>query len=151
MADQNADLWPIPKFHFTVDFEGDTMSCQEVTGLKLSTEHIEYRFGDDPTFTKQKIPGLKKYENITLKKGVFTDDFRIYEWYNEVQTDPSQRKKITISLLGDSADEVIMTWEIENAFPVSISAPDLNAEGNELAVETIELAHEGISLQQAPK
>ena len=151
MADQNADLWPIPKFHFTVDFEGDLMSCQEVTGLKLSTEQIEYRFGDDPTFIKKKLPGLKKFENITLKKGVFTDDFRIYEWYNEVQVDPAQRKKVTISLLGDSPDEVIMTWEIENAFPISVSAPDLNAEGNEIAVETIELAHEGINLQQAPR
>lgn len=151
MADQNADLWPIPKFHFTVDFEGDLMSCQEVTGLKLSTEQIEYRFGDDQTFTKKKIPGLKKYENITIKKGVFTDDFRIYEWYNEVQADPAQRRKVTVSLLGDSPDEVIMTWEIENAFPISVSAPDLNAEGNELAVETLELAHEGISLQQAPR
>ncbi|MEO1655378.1 MAG: phage tail protein, partial [Bacteroidota bacterium] len=102
MADQNADLWPIPKFFFKVDLAGEIISFQEVTGLKLTTEMIEYRHGDDQTFTKKKMPGLRKFDNVTLKKGVFRDDTRIYAWYNLVHADfENQRKDVTVQLLGD--------------------------------------------------
>ncbi len=143
MADPN---WPIPKFHFSVEFgEAGQVSFQEVTGLKMTTEHIEYRGGDDPTFIKQKIPGMKKFENLTLKKGVFQDDLALYDWFKDVQTNPERRDTVTISLLDEEGNPVL-TWTVINAFPVSYSGPDLNAEGNELAIEQVELAHEGIEM-----
>ncbi len=148
MAD-STELWPIPKFHFSVELDDlGEVGFQEVTGLKLSTEYIEYRPGNDPTFVKQRVPGLKKYENITLKKGVFKGDTMLYDWYMEVQTNPERRKTITINLLDEQGSPLI-TWTVINAFPVSISGPDLNAEGNELSIETMELAHEGIEMNAA--
>ncbi|NJO00789.1 MAG: phage tail protein, partial [Bacteroidia bacterium] len=103
-----AEQWPVPKFHFSVQIDGESFSCQEVTGLKLTKEFIEYRFGDDTTFTKRKVPGLKKYENITIKKGVFKNDERVYEWYNTLISDEEGRKDITIQLL-DEEHEPVMT------------------------------------------
>lgn len=145
MADQNADLWPVAKFFFTVDIDGEVYSFQEVTGLKATIEAYEYRAGDDPSLTKKKAPGLRKYDNITLKKGVFRDDTRLHEWFKLVQQGGDEfRKDLTISLLGDAADDVILSWRIVRAFPVSMASPDLNAEGNEASIETIELAHEGV-------
>ena len=63
--------WPIPKFHFRVEWAGNNVGFQEVTGLSLETQFIEYRAGNDNTFITQKIPGLKKNSNIILKKGLF--------------------------------------------------------------------------------
>jgi phage tail-like protein len=148
MAD-STELWPIPKFHFSVTL-GDLgeIGFQEVTGLKLTTEFIEYRPGNDPTFIKQRVPGLKKFENITLKKAVFKGDTALYDWYIDVQANPERRQDLTIQLL-DEQGAPLMTWTVTKAFPISISGPDLNGESNELAVESLELAHEGITMESA--
>jgi len=141
------ELWPIPKFNFTVSFSdlGD-MSFQEVSGLDLETQFIEYRTGDSQSLITQKIPGLKKHSNITLKKGVFVDDTKLWEWWQDVQTDPSNnRQTITISL-NDEEQNPLISWMVENAFPVKISGPDLKSDQNEIAVESVELAHEGITI-----
>ena len=139
--------WPIPKFHFSVDLGlGEDIGFQEVSGLKLSTEYIEYRAGNDETFVKQRVPGLKKYENITLKKGMFHGQDDLYQWYQEVQTDSERRHDIVISLL-DEEHNPVFTWTILKAFPISIAFPDMNAESNELAIESLELAHEGIEME----
>ncbi|TAG05191.1 MAG: phage tail protein [Cytophagia bacterium] len=144
MADAT-ELWPIPKFHFTVQWEGVNLGFQEVSGLKLTTDMIEYRTGNDPTFIKQRVPGLKKFENVTLKKAMFKNDTALYDWYADVQKNPERRKDITIQLLDEQGAPLIV-WTIVKAFPLSISGPDLNSTGNELAVETLELAHEGITM-----
>lgn len=137
------ELWPIPKFHFEVTWGGVDVGFQEVTGLEMETQFIEYRAGDDPSLVTQKIPGLKKHGNITLKKGVFRDDTIFYDWFEDVQTNPERREDITIQLL-DEEDSPVMVWTVRNAFPTKISGPDLKSDANEIALETIELAHEGI-------
>lgn len=147
MADAS-ELWPIPKFHFSVSSDGigGEMGFQEVSGLKLSTEFIEYRAGNDPTYIKQRIPGMKSFENITLKKGMFKDDTALYDWYADVQANVERREDITISLL-DEEGTPLMTWTIVNCFPISITFPDLNGEANEIGIEELEIAHEGITLE----
>ena len=140
-------LWPIPKFHFRVEWGGNDMGFQEVSGLSMETQFIEYRAGNDPTFLTQKIPGLKKHGNITLKKGLFNHDNTFWDWWTDVQANKERRETITITLL-DEEGGPIFVWTVNNAFPVKVSAPDLKADANEVAIESIELAHEGV-IQEA--
>ena len=137
------ELWPIPKFHFEVSWGGIDLGFQEVSGLEMETQFIEYRSGNDVDLVTRKIPGLKKHGTITLKKGVFENDTTFYDWFADVQTNTERREDVTISLLNEE-HEPIMTWTVRNAFPVKISGPDLKSDANEVALETIELAHEGI-------
>jgi len=136
--------WPIPKFHFRVEWAGNDIGFQEVSGLSMETQFIEYRAGNDPTFLAQKIPGLKKNGNITLKKGLFAQDNAFWDWWADVQTNKDRRETVTVTLLDEEGTPVFV-WTINNAFPVKISAPDLKSDANEVAVESIELAHEGIT------
>jgi phage tail-like protein len=138
-------VWPIPKFHFDVTWDGGELSFTEVTGLVMESQTIDYRAGDDERFLVQKVPGLKKTSNITLKKGMFKGDDALWDWYNLSQTDPARRKDITIKLL-DEEHHAVFTWIVRHAFPVKISSPDLKSDANEIAIETFELAHEGIEL-----
>ncbi|MBI9052299.1 MAG: phage tail protein [Bacteroidales bacterium] len=139
------ELWPIPKFHFKVEMGDTEIGFQEVTGLEMEIEFIEYRTGDDPTFLKQKIPGLKKHGNITLKKGVYAGDDSFWEWFKDVQTNPERREEVIIQLL-DEEEAPVVTWTVTNAFPVKVSGPDLKSDANEIAIESIELAHEGFEV-----
>lgn len=141
-ADQNTQ-WPIPKFRFKVDIGGEPVSCQEVSGLKFTTEVIEYRFGDDTTLIKKKIQGMKKFDNITLKKAVFAGDDGFHVLWQATHEARQERINIIIQLL-DEQEEIIQTWTIAKGLIVTMSSPDLNAMSNELAVESIEIAHEGI-------
>lgn len=137
-----ATEWPIPKFHFRAEWDGHEIAFQEISGLTLETEGIEYRAGNDQTFLKQRIPGLKKHGTLTMKKGVFKGHDDFYTWFNDVQANPERRKAITISLL-DEEGQPVVTWNVNNAFPVKFSAPDLKADANEIAVESMEFAFEG--------
>ena len=139
------ELWPIPKFHFKVEMGDTEIGFQEVTGLEMEIEFIEYRTGDDPTYLKQKIPGLKKHGNITLKKGVYAGDDSFWEWFKDVQTNPERREEVIIQLL-DEEEAPVVTWTVTNAFPVKVSGPDLKSDANEIAIESIELAHEGFEV-----
>lgn len=138
--------YPLTKFHFSVDWGGTKIGFTEVTGLDVETEIIEYRQGASPDFSKIKMPGLQKFSNITLKRGIFLDDNEFYAWWKSVHVDPLVRRDLTISLLDDSHSPVLV-WEVKNAWPTKITGTDLKADGNEVAIETMELAHEGLVIQ----
>jgi phage tail-like protein len=91
------------------------------------------------------MPGIKKYGNVTLKKGIFKDDKKLWEMYNKIKMNVFERQTVVISLL-DEANEVAMTWNLTNAFPAKMSISDMKSDANEPAVETIELAHEGFNI-----
>ena len=80
------EYWPLPKFYFSVDIgtEFTDLAFQEVSGLDISTEAIEYRHGNSQAFSPIKMPGMLKYADVTLKKGVFTSDNNFYEWISEI-------------------------------------------------------------------
>jgi len=138
--------WPMPKFHFKVHWDGSSEhGFTEVTGLVMETQTIDYRAGNDERFLVQKVPGLKKTSNITLKRGLFKDDHSLWDWFNLSQTDPNRRKDITIELM-DEEHHTVFTWTVAHAFPMKISSPDLKSDANEIAIETFELSHEGISV-----
>jgi phage tail-like protein len=142
---QSATAWPIPKFRFEVKWDATVMSFQEVSGLDAEAQPIEYRSGDSKAFSVIKMPGLKKFSDVTMKKGVFKSDNKLWDWFNEIGMNTIKRKPITISLLDEKGDPA-MIWTLANAWPTKITGTDLKAQGNEVAVETIVIAHEGLTI-----
>ena len=141
------NVWPLPKFHFTVDIGGvgTDLPFQEVTGLDTSAEVIEYRAGNNKLFSTIKMPGIVKTSNVTLKKGVFAKDNKFWDWYSSRAMNTQKRTTVTIKLLDENA-ATTMSWVLLNAWPTKITSPDLKSDGNEVAVETIEIAHEGLTI-----
>lgn len=138
--------YPLPKFHFTVDWGGSKIGFAEVTGLNIENEIIEYRDGASPEYHKIKMPGLQKFGNITLKRGMFQGDNDFFKWLNTISLNTVERRDVTIALLNESHEPVYL-WRVKNAFPVKVVAPDLKSDANEVAVESIEIAHEGLVIQ----
>ena len=145
---QSQTVWPLPKFHFQVKWDDTEVAFQEVSGLDVENQPIEYRAGNSPVFSTIKMPGLMKQGNITMKKGVFVKDNALFDWFAEINMNVIKRKALTISLL-DESHAPTMVWKVTNAFPVKVQGTDLKAEGNEVAVESIEIAHEGITIENA--
>ena len=137
--------YPLPKFHFQVQWGGVRIGFTEVTGLDMQVEAIEYREGSSPEYSKIKMPGMHKFSNITLKRGTMAGDSDFYKWVNTINLTVSERRDIIISLLNE-AHAPVMTWKAKNAFPVKVQASDLKSDGNEVAIETLELAHEGLNI-----
>jgi phage tail-like protein len=138
--------YPLPKFHFQVEWGGKKIGFTEVTGLEVTTDVIEYRDGVSPEFHKVKMPGMQKFSNITLKRGKFKSDNEFYDWWNTQQMNTVQRRDLTISLLNEN-HEPVFVWKVKNAWPIKVNATDLKADGNEVAIETIELVHEGLTME----
>lgn len=140
------DVWPLPKFYFSVDI-GDQTNCpfQEVSGLDTETQVIEYRAGNNKLFSTIKMPGIVKFGNVTLKKGIFVKDNKFWAWYSQIGMNTIKRVTVTIKLL-DQQSSPTMTWTLSNAWPTKITGTDLKSDGNEVAVETIEIAHEGLKV-----
>lgn len=149
MADHGSthstSVWPLPKFYFQVKWDSEVMLFQEVSGLDVEAEIIEYRAGDNPVFSAITMPGLKKSGNVTLKKGVFISDNTFWVWFSQIKMNTITRLPITISLL-DETGGITMVWTLANAWPTKITGTDLKSDGNEVAIETIEIEHEGITI-----
>jgi phage tail-like protein len=139
-------VYPIPVFHFRVEWGGKNIGFSEASGLTQEVQLIEYREGSSPDYSTIKMPGLRKYSNITLKRGVSKGDNDFFKWLNTVKLNTIERRDLTISLLNEN-HEPVMIWKAHNAFPVKVEGPGLKASGNEVAVESIEIAHEGLVLQ----
>ena len=144
--EQSKTTWPLVKFQFSVKIGDVEAVFQEVTGLGAETQEIEYRKGNSKVFSAVKMPGIQKFGNVTLKKGVFKDDKSFWALYDGVKMNTIDRKTITISLL-DEKNAVAMSWTLTNALPSKITATDMKADGNEVAIETMELAHEGLAIE----
>lgn len=143
---QSTSVWPIPKFRFEVKWDANVMSFQEVSGLDIEAQPIEYRSGDSKEFSVIKMPGIKKFSDVTMKKGVFKADNKFWDWFKQIEMNTIKRVPVTISLL-DEAGAPTMVWTLTNAWPTKISGTDLKSSGNEVAVETIVIAHEGLAIE----
>ncbi|MBP1638843.1 MAG: phage tail protein [Bacteroidetes bacterium] len=146
MAGEAQDqVWPLPKFYFSVTIASLDATFQEVSGLEIEAQVIEYRHGNSPEFSTIKMPGIKKFGDITLKKGVFKSDNKFWDWFNKIKMNTIERQSVTISLL-DEAGAPTMVWTLKNAWPSKITGTDLKSDGNEVAVETLVLVHEGLTI-----
>lgn len=138
--------YPLPKFHFEVQWGGTRIGFTEVTGLEVTTEKIEYRDGASKEYHKVKMPGMQTFGDLTLKRGIFAADNEFYAWWNSVALNTIERRDITISLLNESHEPVVV-WKVKNAWPSKVTSTDLNASGNESAIETLVLTHEGLTME----
>lgn len=141
-----AEAYPLPKFHFQVEWGGAKIGFTEVSGLDVEREVIEYRDGSSKEYSKLKQPGLTKYSNITLKRGSFAGDNDFYDWWSSIKLDSVERRDITISLLNEEHEPVI-TWKAKNAWPSKITPTDLKSDDNSIAIESMEMVHEGLTIE----
>jgi len=140
-------VWPLPKFYFSVQLGDDkSISFQEVDGLNSETQVIEYRHGNSPIFYPIKMPGLGRVGNVTMRKGIFVKDDKFFKWYSEIKLNVIKRRTVVVNLL-DEAGNPKMTWTLNNAWPTKITGTDLKSEGNEVAVELVELAYETLEVR----
>ena len=133
---------PIPAFRFEISL-GDlrVAGFSEVGGLSLELEPQEYAEGGINTHL-HKFPGRTKQTNITLKRGIV--DRKMWDWFYDFTIGKVKFRDVSIRLRDPSGGQVVMEWQIVDAFPVKWSGPELNATQNSVAVESLELAHEGL-------
>ena len=143
-----AQEYPVPRFHFQVDWGGAKISFTEVTGLVMEREKIEYRHSDSKDFNKIAMPGLVKNNNITMKRGKFEGDFDYNAWLEDVANERVEGRRDVIVRLLNEKHVPVAAWSAVRCFPVKITAPDLKSDANEIAVESIEVAHECLKLMK---
>jgi phage tail-like protein len=133
---------PYTNFNFLVEIDGITRAAfQECSGFDSTVDVIEHREGGENT-TLRKLPGMTKYSNIQLKWGM-TDDRDLYDWHRSIVQGNIERKNGSIVMLNRLGEEVAR-WNFVRAWPSKWDGPDLNAEGTDVAIEALELVHEGV-------
>mmetsp|Transcript_29731 Transcript_29731/g.39539 ORF Transcript_29731/g.39539 Transcript_29731/m.39539 type:complete len:146 (+) Transcript_29731:3380-3817(+) len=141
-----SEIYPLVTYSFEVEWGGTQIGFTEVSGLDFESDVVEYRHGASPEYTKVKMPGMQKYSNITLKRGTFKGDNEYYEWWNTVKLNTIDRRDLTIKLLNEEREPVVV-WEVRNAWPMKVQTTTLKADGSEVAIETMEIVHEGLKVR----
>lgn len=141
-----AIAYPVTVFHYQVEWGGTRIGFTEVSGLTVELQTIDYREGSALEYQVTKQPGIPQYTNISLKRGIFRSDNEFFQWLNTVKLNQIERRDITISLLNEDHDPIVV-WKIKEAFPCKVEGPSLNSTSNEVAVESIELCHEGLTVE----
>jgi len=141
---------PYAQFNFLVEIEGlgaegPRAGFSEVSGLGVSIEPIEYRNGNEKEITVRKLPGLKSFTNVTLERGVI-GDLAFWEWIKAVMDGQVGRRTVHISLLDESREQVLR-WKLIRAWPCRYEGPTLRAGTSDVALEVLEICHEGLELE----
>lgn len=140
--------YPQPVFHYLVEWGGRRTGFSEVSGLDIEVQPIEYREGNSPEYSALKMPGIPKYTNVTLKRGIIRGDNELYEWLSTTALNTVERRDVTVHLLNEQHEPVV-TWKLRNAWITRLEGPTLDATANEVAIETVELAHEGLTIEHS--
>ena len=145
MAGTSSRNDPLTNFNFIIDIQGMRAGFSEVSGLSGENAIVEYREGNQNT-TMTKLPGLRKYNNIMLKRGFTQNSKELWNWRKKVIDGKTQRLPGTITLL-DEARQPAMVWKFYEAWPSKWAGPTLNAKNNEIAIEELEIAVEALELE----
>ena len=149
MAVQRPNKNPYSAFNFILEINGEAVAAfQEISGLDSENRPIEYREGADPMNTVHKVPGLEFYPNLRASRGIKCS-MELWEWRKEVRDGGSSyppTRDVTIKLL-DEKHEPVLKWKLTNAWCTKLSGPTLNAKGNEIAIETLEIAYDRIDME----
>jgi phage tail-like protein len=138
---------PYAGFNFTVEIDGvTTAGFTEATGMTMEQDVIEHRTGDRENVVT-KLPGLKKFPNLVLKRG-FTKDDSLWRWRKQVMDGRTERRSGSI-VLHNEAREPVLRWNFVQGWPSKLEGPSLNAKTPEIAIETLEIAHEGLEFGAA--
>ena len=138
--------FPLPKFHFSVEWGGANIGFTEVSGLNFELDVMEYRDGVSPDFFKKKQPGMHKWGNVTMKRGTCHNDNEFYDWYNTVALNTVEKRDITISLLNASHEPTVV-WKVKECFISKLQCTDLKSDANDPAIESVEIVHNGFTLE----
>jgi phage tail-like protein len=131
--------------NFLVEIDGVTSAAfSEVSGIDVSTDPIDYREGNAAENAVRKLSGLNKFTNITLKRGL-TQDLSLWNWMQNTLNGNVQRTSVSIVLL-DQDRNPVWRWSLTNAWPCKWAGPALNAQSNDVAIETLEICYEGLSV-----
>ncbi len=137
---------PYRSFNFQIEIDGVPLGAfSEVSGLTAEGDSVDYRCGTDVQQNVRKLTGLRKYTNITLKRG-YTQDKSLWTWYANIANGQQDRRNVTVVLMNE-AREPVLRWHAENAWVNKIEAPSFKAAGNEIAMESVELVHEGLTIE----
>jgi len=137
---------PVPGFHFAVEISSIVVAgFSEVSGLNAEIEVQEFREGGVNEYMHKRLGPVKYPSNLILKKGI-TDNTELWDWYRKVMRGTKDRRLVSVVLMNSEGQEV-RRWKLQNAFPVKWTGPDMKASASEVAVETLELAHEGLTPQ----
>ncbi|WP_148245099.1 phage tail protein [Enterobacter asburiae] len=145
-TDEISVQYPIPTYRFIVTLGGEQVPFTSASGLDITYDTIEYR---DGTGNWYKMPGQRQAINITLSKGVFPGETLLFSWINSISLNQVEKKDIMISLTNDAGTEVLMSWNIANAFPTSLTSPSFDATSNEVAVQQVTLMADRVTIQAA--
>ena len=149
MAVERPNKNPYSAFNFTVEINGAQIAAfQEVSGLDSENAPIEYREGADRMNTTRKLPGLERYKNCTLRRGL-TGSLELWNWRKEVRDGAGAfppTRDVTIQLQNER-HEPVYKRKLTNAWCTKLTGPSLNASGNELAIETMELAYDRLDIE----
>ena len=142
-----AQDYPIQRFHFQVDWGGAKISFTEVTGLDIEREIMEYRQSDKENLKKRER-GIVKNNSLTFKRGKFEEDIDFKTWINNVSNERvNNRHDITIRLINEK-NKPVAIWSVTRCFPVKFTSSDLKSDANEVAIESIEITHEGLEISE---
>ncbi len=144
MAGNQPGPYPNSSFNVRIGNKtiGDFLECSS-PGIEVN--EVEYRSGSEPSRTVRKLTGLAKHTNVTLKRGITTDT-ELFDWMRKVRDGFIDRRDVIITLL-DGQGHPLAGWRLHNAFPVQWIGPSFNSKSNEIAIESIELAYEGLEFQ----
>jgi len=136
---------PYSGYNFWVEWDGIVHAgFKECSGLTATRKAGMYWEGTDKSLGQRQIPGLNSYGNISLKRGV-TDNQELWKWHKNLQDGVTDRRNVSIILANDKGEEK-QRWNLENCWPTVWNAPSFNAASDEVAIETLELVHEGITV-----
>jgi phage tail-like protein len=133
---------PYASYRFLVVIDGNTAGFSTVSGLEVQIEAIEYRNGGDPV--TRKIPGLPRYQNLVFQRG-YTASTELWDWVSSAIDGPVERKALVVSVLDESGNEALK-FAVAQAWPCRYRGPELNALENGVAIEELEICHEGFEL-----
>jgi phage tail-like protein len=143
-TDQRND--PYRGYNFVLEIDNVPKGAfSEVGGLTADGDSVDYREGTDMQPNVRKLTGLRKFVNLTLKRG-YTQDRALWQWYVNIMNGVDDRRNVTIVLLNERR-EAVLRWHAENAWINKIEGPALKASSNDVAMESLELVHEGLTLE----
>ena len=143
-TDQRTD--PYRGYNFILEIDNVPKGAfSEVGGLTADGDAVDYREGTDVQPNVRKLMGLRKFSNLTLKRG-YTQDKVLWQWYVNISNGVDDRRNVTIVLLNERRQPVLR-WHAENAWINKIEGPALKASSNDVAMESLELVHEGLTLE----
>jgi phage tail-like protein len=139
---------PLVGYHFVVEWGGTRGGFTEVSGLDVETEMLEYREGSDRGYAPRKFPGIRRYSNVVLKRGIFQGDNEFFQWLNATRLAAPEARDLTIALLNEEHEPTVI-WKLLRAWPVKLVGPKLNALNSSFAIEALELAHDGLTIEHS--